>query len=77
MKQEYKNVVRKIKQDSAFVSRIRTQERAERDLQQQRKIADAMAFLQEQQATFKQMVKQGMTHGGGSGGGGKKAKRRY
>ena len=56
---------------------VRDDERTKRDMRVKRKMNDAMAFLQNQESTFKQMVKQGSTRGAGSGGGGVKKKKRF
>jgi len=76
-RQERKNAARELRRDAAFVSAVRDEEQAKRDLRVKRKVNDAMVFLQEQESTYKQMVKQGMTRGAGSGGGGVKKKKRF
>jgi hypothetical protein len=76
-RQERKNAARELRRDSAFVAGVRDEQHAKRDLRVKRKVNEAMAFLQNQEATFKQMVKTGTTRGAGSGGGGVKKKKRF
>ena len=76
-RQERKNAARELRRDAAFVAAVRDEEHAKRDLRVKRKVNDAMVFLQNQEATYKQMVKQGTTRGAGSGGGGVKKKKRF
>jgi nucleolar protein 14 len=76
VKSERKAAVRELRQDNAFLGRARDAENAKREKRQADKYREVMNFLQEQQATFHQMVKQGNNVGGGSGGGGRKQKAR-
>eukprot|EP00938_MAST-03A_sp_MAST-3A-sp1_P004131 g4131.t1 len=75
VRREKKGVLRELRRDNAFLSRQHEADIQARDERLEERQNDVMRFLQQQQAEFKQMAKQGL-HGGGSGGGGLKAKKR-
>eukprot|EP01029_Cantina_marsupialis_P022244 TRINITY_DN5419_c0_g1_i1.p1 TRINITY_DN5419_c0_g1~~TRINITY_DN5419_c0_g1_i1.p1 ORF type:complete len:911 (-),score=356.63 TRINITY_DN5419_c0_g1_i1:165-2897(-) len=56
---------RDIRQDADFVSKIREEKKQERNAEREDKTRELMAFLNEQQRTFNQMVKEGNVHGAG------------
>eukprot|EP00939_MAST-03C_sp_MAST-3C-sp1_P001533 g1533.t1 len=73
---ERKNTTRELRRDNAFLAREREKEIEARDARLEARQKEVMQFLQEQQRTFKEMVKTGNAYGGGSGGGGRKTKKR-
>ncbi len=75
VRREKKSVLRELRRDNAFLSRQHEADIQARDERLEERQNDVMRFLQQQQAEFKQMAKQGL-HGGGSGGGGLKTKKR-
>ena len=76
VRRERKSTARELRRDNAFLAREREKEIEKRDARLEARQREVMHFLQEQQRTFKEMVKKGHVHGGGSGGGGQKTKRR-
>lgn len=75
VRREKKSVLRELRRDNAFLARQHEADIKARDDRLEERQNEVMKFLQNQQAEFKQMAKQGL-HGGGSGGGGLKAKKR-
>ena len=75
VRKEKKSVLRELRRDNAYLSRQHEADIEARDKRLEERQNDVMRFLQQQQAEFKQMAKEGL-HGGGSGGGGLKAKKR-
>lgn len=66
IKREQRGARRELRRDSEFITRVRDEEAAARDSEREAKTREVMAFLQNQQATFKQQVKLGFAKGGGS-----------
>lgn len=65
VRRETRAVARELKKDTLYVADLRDAEAAERDEERTAKTKEVMSFLEEQHATFKDMVRQGVARGGG------------
>ena len=59
-------MARELRKDAQYLAKVRDEEFAARDKEREAKTKEIMSFLEQQQATFNQMVKQGVVKGGGS-----------
>lgn len=66
VRREQKGVARELRKDAQYLAKVRDEEFAARDKEREAKTKEIMSFLEQQQATFNQMVKQGVVKGGGS-----------
>ena len=66
IKREEKGVARELRLDAAFLADEKEKERKEHSEEKEKKRKEVWSWLEQQQATFKQMAKQGPIRGGGA-----------